>query len=1093
MFFIAVKIVKFTFSSIIFNDTAIVSTKTSSNQVLKIARSTLNFKIMRNNFLRIFLFLFTSVLFSQQNNVSVIKDASGMKLQVNGEDFFINGMNWDYIPIGTNTVNANFWKKSDDIIKAGLDTEMSLLKNMGVNVVRQYTGVPARWIQYIYENYGIYTMLNDPFGRYGLTLDGVWTPITLYDDPKTQEYLLAEIDKLVIEYKNTPGLLMYLLGNENNYGLFWQGAETEEFPDDEKQKEFIGEKRGRPMYKLMNEAAKRLKAADSSHPVALCNGDVLFIDIVAEECKDFDVYGSNVYRGVSFTDIFDVVKEKLDMPLMFTEFGADAFNEIDKKEDQKAQAYYMLGNWEEIYKNSAGLGLTENSIGGFTFQFSDGWWKYGFDDRKNADLHDSNASWANGGYPHDLVPGDDNMNEEWFGICAKGPTSERGLYELYPRAAYYALKEAHRLNPYDEGVTPEFVENYFNNIQIMDAVLRARGDKAALGAESTQKLGISNLRAEFTTFNTGGKLTTTPEQADEDKLVFPDEQGFDHMQSFYIGVEANPTSNMRANVNVNVVANVAENPIDEIFYENRARTRAIDTQEGELQLSDIERVKIYSAEYEWNAKAFDLRGFYRTGHYHWGYEGDFFGLYREANYGPNLDIYNGEISGFEIDAKKSLKGLKAAFGPQLWWGANPAVFLKYQRTLGKYDVAAIYHNDIDDANAAVSSIAVPLPQTRRATLYVKREFGNVGVELGGIWGGQPLNGRKFQIAVGEPGNYTVYEDEISGKDNWGGKAKITYQKGVFNWYAQGAVMGLVANGGADETQTFTGWRLKDTGSGNQANFLTGFTYSFGNLQVAPNFLWQKPLVDPMPGDVGGTGRLRNITDDPFAVRANRETVGGELLLTYDQTPGTWMYEWDNDRAEDAKLAISAGFVYRHLPTSQDAAIGILPDGRTTFAFPGAAPAQNLWESNTRVVSKLNQDFGLVANIYFGNGQANGSDPRLIERYGGDIRLIYKKIKIVHSVKINDWGPYDYHRDFNITYPVQLMLDLSTTLGKPDWYILPNTQIGIRGTWRSLNQYSNRYLPNVSEEFAPGPIISPVGFPDGNEWEVRTYIHINVGK
>jgi hypothetical protein len=31
---------------------------------------------------------------------------------------------------------------------------------MGVNVIRQYTGIPAKWIQYIYENYGIYTMLN---------------------------------------------------------------------------------------------------------------------------------------------------------------------------------------------------------------------------------------------------------------------------------------------------------------------------------------------------------------------------------------------------------------------------------------------------------------------------------------------------------------------------------------------------------------------------------------------------------------------------------------------------------------------------------------------------------------------------------------------------------------------------------------------------------------------------------------------------------------------------------------------------------------------------------------------------------------------
>ena len=70
-----------------------------------------------------------------------------MKLVVNGKDFMINGMNWDYIPIGTNTVNANFWNKSDDVIKAGLDSEMSLLKNMNVNVIRQYTGVPAKWIQ----------------------------------------------------------------------------------------------------------------------------------------------------------------------------------------------------------------------------------------------------------------------------------------------------------------------------------------------------------------------------------------------------------------------------------------------------------------------------------------------------------------------------------------------------------------------------------------------------------------------------------------------------------------------------------------------------------------------------------------------------------------------------------------------------------------------------------------------------------------------------------------------------------------------------------------------------------------------------------
>ena len=1038
---------------------------------------------MKNKLLCLVLFLVTISAFAQTNQVSVVNDKDGHKLVVDGKDFMINGMNWDYIPIGTNTVNAEFWNKSDDIIKAALDAEMALLKNMNVNVIRQYTGVPAKWIKYIYENFGIYTMLNHSFGRYGLLLDGVWTPITLYDDPRIQKFLMDEITKLAKEYKDTPGLLMYLLGNENNYGLFWQGAETEDFPYDEKQKQFIGEKRGRPMYKLMNEAALAMKVIDSGHPVALCNGDVLFIDIIAEECKDVDIYGTNVYRGASFGNMFQVVKEKLNKPIMFTEFGADAYSAKNNAEDQASQAYYMVENWREIYENAAGVGKTGNSIGGFTFQFSDGWWKFGFDERKNADIHDNNASWANGGYYKDLIQGENNMNEEWFGVCAKGSTNERGLYTLYPRAAYYALKEAHQLNPYQAGTTVTSVNTYFGNIQIMDAVLRARGDKAALG--DNRKIRLSNFRAKFETYNTGGHLITTPDKADPSNPTYPGELGFDHTQSFFLGVEANPSPNMRASVNFNLVGNVADNPIDEIFYENRVRSNTVNRNGGNL--------KLYNADFDWNAKGFDLRGFYRTGHYHWGYEGDFFGLYPEANYGPNLDIYNGEILGVEIDGKKKFKGLKAAFGPQLWWGANPALLLKYSRKIKHLKLTGVYHEDISEASEVVSSIAVPVPKTRRVTLHLERKVGPLNVELGGIWGGQPLNGRTFQIIEGETGKYKVYEDEIKSSDNWGGKAKIKFSKGAFNWYAQGAVMGLVANGGADATRTFTGWRLKDSGSGNQNNFLTGFTFSVGDFQIAPNFLWQKPLVDPIPGDIQGPGRLRNIQDDPFAVRSNRETVAGELLITFDPTPGTWMYEWDNDRAEDAKFAVSAGFVYRHLPTTQDAAIGFLSN-RTAFAFPKSAPAQDLWESNIRVVSKISKDFGLIANILVGNAQSNGSDERLIERYALDLRAIYKKLKLTSHLKINDWGPFDYHRDFNLTYPVQIMLDLSTTLSKPDWFLLPSTQMGIRATFRSLDQYSPRYLPNqTASEFATGPIISPVGFGNGSEWEIRTYIHINIGK
>ncbi len=1042
---------------------------------------------MKNILLKLALCLLPALVFSQADRVTLVQSSAGTKLVVNGNDLMINGMNWDYFPIGTN-YSYTLWNQSDDIIKAALDSEMPMLKNMGVNAIRQYTGVPARWIQYIYEKYGIYTMLNHSFGRYGLTLGGAWVGNTEYSDPRVRDLLLSEVKAMTMEYKGTPGLLMYLLGNENNYGLFWDGAETEDIPLEDRKSTM----RARFMYKLFNEAVVEMKAIDTAHPVAICNGDLLFLDIIAEECKDIDILGTNMYRGISFGDAFQSVKEKLNKPIMFTEFGADAFNAIENAEDQQAQAYYLVGNWKEIYENAAGFGKAGNSIGGFTFQFSDGWWKFG--QTQNLDVHDNNASWSNGGYLNDFVQGENNMNEEWFGVCAKGPTNPRGLYQLYPRAAYYALKEVHSLQPYQDGVTAETINEHFGQIQLMDAVVKARGDKAALESEQSGKIRLSRLSADLSTFNTGGSLISTPEEADPEKEVYPNQLGFDHMQSFFVGVAGNPTANLRANVEVNVLGNVAQNPINEIFYENRGRPVVVNTPNGPVNLGDANRIQLYRADISWNHKDFDLTGFYRTGHYHWGYEGDFFGLYPEANYGPNIDIYNGQAPlGFELDGKRKLKGLSIAMGPELWWGANPAILVKYSRRIAGIDLTGIFHEDLEQRGTTESSFAIPVPKTRRATLHAKTKLGSLGFEFGGIWGGQPLIDRTFQIVDGSRGDYTVYQDKIRPEDNWGGKLKLTFSKGRINWYAQAAAMALVATGGADYTKTFTGWRLKDSGSGNQYNFLTGFTYTMGNFQLAPNFLWQRPIEGPIPGDMQAPGRPRNILDDPFSVRVNRKTTAGELLITYDPTPATWMYDWDNDRSEDARLAVSAGFVFRHLPTVQDAAIGILPDGRTTFAFPGSAPAEDLWEAYARIVSKLNPDLGFIANVYVGNAQANGDDIRTIQRFGLDLRMVYKNIKLVSAVKINDWGPYDYHRDFNLTFPQQFMLDISTTLGKPGWLELPNTQIGVQGIYRTLNQYSPRYCPthfiNAAGELECDP--TAPGYNNGNEWEIRTYLRINI--
>jgi beta-galactosidase/beta-glucuronidase len=287
--------------------------------------------------------LSVATVFAQADRVSVVyENNNDMKLVVNGDDFMINGMNWDYFPIGTN-YSYSLWNQSDDIIKAALDAEMLMLKSMGVNAVRVYTGIPAKWITYMYENYGIYTMLNHSFGRYGVTVNKAWIGNTDYSDNATRDLLLAEVTQMAEDYKNTPGLLLYLLGNENNYGLFWDGAETEDIPEEDRR----STKRARFMYSLFNEAAVLMKNIDTNHPISICNGDLLFMDIIVEECPDVDIFGTNVYRGASFGDLFQRVKDEYNKPVLLTEFGSDAFNVITDSEDQMAQAYYKVENWKE--------------------------------------------------------------------------------------------------------------------------------------------------------------------------------------------------------------------------------------------------------------------------------------------------------------------------------------------------------------------------------------------------------------------------------------------------------------------------------------------------------------------------------------------------------------------------------------------------------------------------------------------------------------------------------------------------------------------------------------------------------------------------
>ena len=120
--------------------------------------------------------------------VRIARDESGTRLEVDGRPFMVNGVNWDYVPIGENYAYS-LWAQPDAFIREALEREMPLLKRMGGNAIRVYAGIPPRWVRHIYETYGIFTVVNHPLGRYGTTIDGVYQAQTNYADPRVRQAL----------------------------------------------------------------------------------------------------------------------------------------------------------------------------------------------------------------------------------------------------------------------------------------------------------------------------------------------------------------------------------------------------------------------------------------------------------------------------------------------------------------------------------------------------------------------------------------------------------------------------------------------------------------------------------------------------------------------------------------------------------------------------------------------------------------------------------------------------------------------------------------------------------------------------------------
>lgn len=294
--------------------------------------------------------------------------------------------------------------------------DFALMKDMGVNTIRLYhhpLKVNKELLRQLYKTYGIRIIIGDFLGKYAIGSGASWNPGTDYKNPEQRKNMMQSVMDMVLEFKDEPYVLFWLLGNENVYGY---ACNADKEPE--------------AFFEFVNEVARQIKTVDPDHPVALASGDIVYLDRFGKYAPAVDVFGTNAYRGdYGFGFLWRQVKEEADRPVFITEYGCPAYAEGKSPDEAEAlQAEYLRAAWEDIENNSAFAQGEGNAIGGVSFEWLDEWWK-GYEPGH----HDTKGLWV-GPFP------DGRMHEEWLGVCSQGD-GELSPFLRQLRKSYFMYKK----------------------------------------------------------------------------------------------------------------------------------------------------------------------------------------------------------------------------------------------------------------------------------------------------------------------------------------------------------------------------------------------------------------------------------------------------------------------------------------------------------------------------------------------------------------------------------------------------------------------------------------------------------------------------
>ena len=308
---------------------------------------------MRN--VLVYLLLFSCIVNAQTKLVHT----QGTKLFLNDNPYLIKGICYHPVPKGEE-------KRSFET----LEQDIALMVEAGINTIRVYEPIDDIAVLNQLNAAGIQLIVG-----FGYNQNGVF------------DIASGTVLDYVKKYKDHPAILFWELGNEYNYHPEWFGGDIATW------------------YKALNSTAAAIQALDMNHPVATAHGEIPTKEVLNAN-PNIDIWGVNVYRWDQPGSLIEEWEKRSDLPLYFSEAGADSFMAAEKdsynvgvNEDAQADATTVI--LDQIFAR-------KDLINGVTlFSFTDGWWKAG-----NPNQQDQ-GGWApfSTGVPYDGAP-----NEEYWGI-----------------------------------------------------------------------------------------------------------------------------------------------------------------------------------------------------------------------------------------------------------------------------------------------------------------------------------------------------------------------------------------------------------------------------------------------------------------------------------------------------------------------------------------------------------------------------------------------------------------------------------------------------------------------------------------------------